>query len=90
MDKAVVGRAREVVLLPDGWMYSLDAVIDDGRTVNIGDVVVATRSTDALLSRLNSIVRKCDAPALRNENRDWNIGCRRVSKRESDVAVAPD
>ena len=36
----VVGALSEVVLLPEGWEYNADAVIRDGKTVNVGDVVV--------------------------------------------------
>lgn len=78
IDKAVVGEAREIVVLPDDWRHSFDAVIDDGRTINIGDVVVVTRQAESRLSLLDRIERKCSAPAAATENKDWNIGCKKA------------
>gem|GEM_PF-3364169 len=76
IDKGIVGDGREVVVLPDAWHYSLDAVIDDGRTINIGDVVIVARRNESRLSLLDRIEHKCNAPVAATENKDWNIGCR--------------
>lgn len=35
----LVAKFVEVVPLPDGWTYGLDKVINDGQTLNVGDVV---------------------------------------------------
>jgi hypothetical protein len=83
IDKAVVGESREIVVLPEAWRYSLDAVIDDGRTVNLGDVVVVTRHAESRLSSLDRIERKCSAPAAPTENKDWNIGCKSAERFDS-------
>ena len=79
IDKAVVGRACEVVVLPGNWRISPDTVVDDGRTVNIGDVVVVKRAIDSRLSQLDQIVRKCGSPPMPTENKDWSIGCKAVT-----------
>ena len=68
--------AVEVVPLPEGWTYSLDKVIDDGRTVNVGDIVDIRTTVGARIVPLVAIVRKCDAAPLPGENRDWPIGCK--------------
>jgi len=71
-----IGESSEVVVLPDGWAYSLDVVVSDGRTVNIGDVVEIYLQPSRGIRSVTAIVRKCDQSPLPNENKDWNIGCK--------------
>jgi hypothetical protein len=73
-----VFRADDVVVLPAGWTYSLAAVIDNGRTINVGDVVQLRTLAGTHLNLLESIVRKCDSPPIPGENKDWDIGCKAV------------
>ena len=41
IDRSVfIAEVSEVAVLPEGWTYSLDTIIDDGRTINVGDVSV--------------------------------------------------
>lgn len=72
----LVAKFVEVVPLPDGWTHSLDSVIDDGQTVNVGDVVEIRTSIGSRIIPLVRIVRKCDEAPLPGENRDWRFGCK--------------
>lgn len=69
------GRFAGLVVLPDGWTYSLTEVIDDGRTINIGDVVDTRTIVGTNLVEITAIVRKCNAAVTPGENKDWIIGC---------------
>ena len=69
----------EVAPLPEGWTYSLDKVIDDGRTVNVGDIVDIRTIIGGHVVPVIEIVRKCDAAPAPGENRDWQIGCKSYS-----------
>jgi hypothetical protein len=71
-----IAKFVEVVPLPVGWKYSLDKIIDDGRTVNVGDVVDIRTARGSRIIPLAQIVRKCDRDPLPNENPDWKIGCK--------------
>ncbi len=73
-----LGEASEVTILPEGWTYSMDRVVDNGRTINIGDVVQIRSEAGSSVEVLTGIVRKCDQPALPDENADWDIGCKFV------------
>lgn len=73
-----LGKASEVTVLPEGWTYSMDRVVNDGRTINIGDVVQIRADAGSSIEVLTDIVRKCDQPALPDENPDWDIGCKFV------------
>lgn len=72
------GKSTEVAVLPDGWTYSMNKVVDDGHTVNIGDVVDVRTEIGSNIESLIRIIRKCDQQALPDENPDWNIGCKSV------------
>jgi hypothetical protein len=74
----LVGRSLEVVVLPTGWTYSLDRIVDDGRTINLGDVVDVRGHLGTNLESVVAIVRKCNAAPVPGENKDWSIGCKRV------------
>ena len=80
----IIGEYSEVVLLPDGWSYSLDALVDDGRTVNVGDVVEVRQVPASGLQTVTTIVRKCSEPPLPEENPDWDIGCKRIESFHRD------
>lgn len=71
-----IAKFVEVVPLPVGWKYSLDKIIDDGRTVNVGDVVDIRIISGSRIIPLAQIVRKCDRAPLPDENPDWKIGCK--------------
>lgn len=73
-----VAEFLEIVVLPEGWKYSLDAVVNDGRTINVGDVVDVRGHIGTNVESVIAIVRKCHAPPVPDENKDWNIGCKRV------------
>ena len=75
-----VSSSFEVVLLPEGWSYSLDEVVDDGRTINVGDVVDVRGRVGTKITTVSSIVRKCNAAPAPDENKDWSIGCKSVSE----------
>jgi hypothetical protein len=47
--------------------------------VNVGDVVVVHLEPASGLRTITDIVRKCDEAPLPGEDKDWNIGCKRVS-----------
>ncbi|MFO1394208.1 MAG: hypothetical protein U1F09_10655 [Steroidobacteraceae bacterium] len=79
-----IGEFSEVVLLPPGWSYSLDAVVNDGRTINVGDVVEVRLEPARGLRTVTGLVRKCDQAPLPDENPDWNIGCKRVEAFHKD------
>jgi hypothetical protein len=74
----ILGRFAGLVVLPDGWTYSLADVIDDGHTINLGDVVDTRTIIGTNLVEVTAIVRKCNAPAIPGENKDWSIGCLQV------------
>ena len=74
----VAGKFAGLVVLPEGWVYSLADVIDDGRTINIGDVVDTRTIIGTNLVEVVAIVRKCNAAAVPDENKDWSIGCTQV------------
>lgn len=71
-----LGQSSEISVLPEGWTYSLDRVVDDGRTVNIGDVVDIRTEPGTRLESVVRIVRKCDRTPLPDESSDWDIGCK--------------
>ena len=73
-----VGSSLEVVALPDGWTYSLEEVVDDGRTINVGDVVDVRGHIGTNVESIIAIVRKCSVTPMPSENKDWNIGCKRI------------
>jgi hypothetical protein len=75
-----LGSAFEVVLLPEGWSYSLAEIVDDGHTINVGDVVDVRGRIGTKITTVTSIVRKCNAEPLPDENKDWGIGCKSVSE----------
>jgi hypothetical protein len=66
----------EVVVLPEGWSHNLYDVVDDGHTINIGDVVDAKSIVGTNINEVVSIVRKCDVPAVAGEKKEWSIGCK--------------
>lgn len=67
-----------VVLLPEGWTYSANAVVDNGHTVNVGDIVNVLVEPARGIRSVVDLVRKCDAPAQPADKRAWTIGCRKV------------
>ena len=74
----------KVVPLPEGWTYSLDKVIDDGRTVNVGDIVEIRTIVGSRIVPLVAIVRKCDDAPLPGENPDWRLDCQSYGSFESN------
>ena len=73
-----VGSFLDVVALPEGWTYSLEKVVDDGHTINVGDVVDVRGHIGTNMESVISIVRKCNAIPVPGENKDWSIGCKRI------------
>jgi hypothetical protein len=73
-----IAEVSEVAVLPDGWTYSLDTIIDDGRTINVGDVVDLRGELGTNLNHVVVLVRKCNTPPLPGERKDWDIGCKTV------------
>jgi hypothetical protein len=73
----------EIVLLPKDWSYSLDEVVDDGHTINVGDVVDVQPRVGTKITTVTSIVRKCNAAPAPDENKDWAIGCKPVEEFDS-------
>jgi hypothetical protein len=74
------GQFSEVVVLPENWRFSTAAIVDDGVTVNVGDVVMIRGAKGRRIDFLDSIVRKCNAPPLPNEKWGFDLGCRQVDK----------
>jgi hypothetical protein len=72
----LLGQSSEISVLPEGWSYSLDRVVDDGQTVKIGDVVDIQTEPGTRLESVVRIVRQCDQPPVPGENHDWDIGCK--------------
>jgi hypothetical protein len=68
--------AIKVVPLPEGWTYSLGEVVNDGRTVNVGDVVDLRTIVGQRIIPLVRIVRKCDQAPSPDESEDWQLGCK--------------
>jgi hypothetical protein len=68
--------AIKVVPLPEGWTYSLGEVVNDGRTVNVGDIVDLRTVVGERIIPLVRIVRKCDQPPSPDESHDWQLGCK--------------
>lgn len=73
-----IAEASEIAVLPEGWTYSLDTIIDDGRTINVGDVVELRGELGTKLDHVVVLVRKCNTPPLPGERKDWDIGCKTV------------
>jgi hypothetical protein len=73
-----IAESSEIAVLPEGWAYSLDAVIDDGRTINVGDVVELRGEIGTNLDHVVAVIRKCNAPPVSGERKDWDIGCKTV------------
>ena len=69
------GLFSEYAVLPEGWTYSQAEVVNDGRTVNVGDVVTLRGTRQSLVDQVVAIRRKCDMPPVSGERREWNIGC---------------
>jgi hypothetical protein len=69
-------QAIKVVPLPAGWTYSLDEIVNDGRTVNVGDIVDLRTIVGRRIIPLDRIVRKCDQPPTPDEREDWQLGCK--------------
>lgn len=76
----LTGRFAEYVLLPEGWRYSAIDVVDDGKTINVGDVVVLRAAKPRRTDYLIGIKRKCNAPPASGERPEWSIGCIPVTK----------
>lgn len=74
------GLAAEVVVLPENWKFSTTAVINDGITVNVGDVVLIRGAVGRRVDYLLSILRKCDDAPVPNERWGFDLGCRRVEE----------
>jgi hypothetical protein len=74
------GRFAEVVVLPENWTFSTTAVINDGVTVNVGDVVLIRGAMGRRVDFLLSILRKCDASPMPLEGWGFDLGCRRVEE----------
>lgn len=72
----LVTRFVEVVPLPEGWTHSMDKIVNNARTINVGDVVDIQTVVGSRIIPLIRIVRKCDEPPLADEDADWNIGCK--------------
>ena len=72
--------ASTYVLLPAGWSHSLSGRSPDPKVINVGDIVRVRVQPGRRFDFVEDLVRKCDAPALPSENRDWNIGCKTYKK----------
>jgi hypothetical protein len=73
---STTGFASEYVLLPPGWKSSLKEVVNDGATINVGDIVEVRVQKGRIGDWLVRLIRKCnDAPA-KGEPRAWKLGCR--------------
>ncbi len=72
------GHSLEIVALPEGWTYSLEEVVDDGRTINVGDVVDVRGHIGTGVESVIALVRKCSATPMPGENKDWSIGCKSI------------
>ena len=70
-------RFSEIAILPIGWEYRLDKVVNNGHTVNIGDLVDIQTVIGTKITSVVTIVRKCDqAPRAGKGSSSWNIGCK--------------
>lgn len=67
----------ELVILPPDWRVELADIIDDGRTVNFGDIVEVSYQNFRVANPLIRIVRKCNAARDPSELPEWQIGCRK-------------
>ena len=76
----VWGRLSEVVVLPEDWRYSTGTIVDDGVTINVGDIVTIRGARGHRVDFLESIVRKCNAPARPDEEWGFDLGCRNVDQ----------
>lgn len=72
------GDYSEVVVLPEGWSYSDVAVIDNGVTISVGDIVEIENRVGTNLEFLLKLVRKCSAAPVAGERPEWNIGCKAI------------
>lgn len=72
------GDYAEVAVLPAGWVFSQVDVIDDGKTVNVGDIVEIENKIGTNLEFLQRIVRKCNATPVTGERSEWKIGCKAI------------
>jgi len=84
IDRSIfVYKAAEIVVLPEGWTHSPKSLVDDGRTINIGDVIEMRGRVGTNFEIVQVIVRKCDEAPVPGENKDWNIGCRTIEAFDS-------
>ena len=80
----LVGSAAVVVVLPDGWRYSATEVVDDGVTVNVGDIVRIRGARGRQVDYLVRIERKCNKPATGPEPWGFDLGCQAVTDFDSN------
>lgn len=69
----------EYVLLPAGWKVSLTEIINDGSTVNVGDVVEVRLQKGRIGDWLVRTIRKCNDPPAKDEPHAWKLGCKRYN-----------
>ena len=69
-------RWADYVVLPEGWTHDPFAISEESTVVNVGDIVEIAIQKGRHYDFFRSLVRKCNEPALEDENPDWNIGCK--------------
>lgn len=72
-------RIAEYVVLPEGWRFSPVDIVNDGRTVNVGDIVTLKVASPRMVDYLTGIERKCDSTPDASERPEWQIGCTAVT-----------
>ncbi len=79
----------ELVALPSDWRVMSNELVNDGKTINIGDIVRTETVIGATLEQVTAIVRKCNASPAVDENVDWQIGCkfRKLRKNRSYIGL---
>ena len=76
--------ATEVVILPEGWIYTTESDVEGDKVINVGDVVSIRAQKNRMVDYFTKIVRKCNETPDEGERPEWNLGCQSIAEFDDD------
>ena len=76
-------RFSDNVILPEGWTSDPHTISEERNVINVGDVVDIRTQKGRAFDYAVSLVRKCFEPPAKDENPDWDLGCKTYEKYNS-------